>query len=69
MAVLYHSMSVCVYAVPYYEYVRVAAQINPNVLKQLVEKIREDIGSVDEDSIKTHFTNTLEHLKKATQDL
>jgi hypothetical protein len=44
------------------------SQISPTVLKQLVEKIREDIGSVDEDSIKTHFTNTLAHLK-VTQDL
>lgn len=44
-------------------------QISTSVLKQLVEKIREDIGSVDEDSIRTHFANTLEHLKKVTQDL
>lgn len=42
-------------------------EISSSVLKQLVEKIREDIGNVEEDTIKTHFTNTVAHLKAAQE--
>ena len=33
-------------------------------LKQLVEKVKEDISSVEDESIKQHFENTLNYLKK-----
>jgi len=36
-------------------------------LKQLVEKVREDIGSVEDESIKRHFENTLNYLRKTTK--
>lgn len=42
-------------------------QISPDTLKQLVDKIREDIDTVEEESIKTHFLNTIAHFEKATQ--
>lgn len=44
-------------------------QIGMSVLKQLMDKVHEDIGSVEEESIKTHFLNTQEHLKRVTQDI
>ena len=42
-------------------------QISPDTLKQLVDKIREDIDTVEEESIKTHFLNTIAHFEKVTQ--
>ena len=42
-------------------------QISPSVLKQLIDKIKDTISHLDDgedaDLIKTHFANTVAHIK------
>ncbi|XP_065913927.1 vacuolar protein sorting-associated protein 35-like [Dysidea avara] len=50
-----------------YFYEKNNGEISPSVLKQLIEKIKETISRLDNDEeanmIKTHFTNTISHIK------